>query len=342
MEVIMEKQIHSIFNDEILMKAAEFYDMDDESLKKIGGFENYVYGYSLKGKEYILRITHSSHRTVGMMNAELHWVNYLSHMGADVSQPIASKGGLLVEKIPSGPDDYFLTSAFEKAPGNHVRQQDKTNALYEEWGRCIGKLHQLTKTYEPDKTYPLRPSWYEDPIFYKAKEYLLTEDYFIADKLFQLTESIKKLPKDQDSYGLIHTDVHSGNFFIDNGKITIFDFDDSSYQYFISDIAIALFYTMLNIEDVKERTAHSYNFLKQFLKGYRKENTLADFWLDTLPDFLKLRELELCVVIYRSCDMNNPDPWDANYMKNRKELISNNIPFIGEEIDFSSLYSDRM
>jgi len=43
---------------------------------------------------------------------------------------------------------------------------------------------------------------------------------------------------------LIHTDVHAGNFFVDDGRITVFDFDDSSYQWFASDIAIALYYTI--------------------------------------------------------------------------------------------------
>lgn len=337
----MEKQIHSIFNDEILKKAALPYEMDEGSLKKIGGFENYVYGYTKGEKEFILRITHSSHRTDGMMRSELHWVNYLSLNGAAVCCPVPSKNGQLVERVEAD-DDYFLTSAFQRAPGSHIKAEDKTDALYEEWGRCIGMLHRLTKDYVPDKNYPRRQSWYEDPIFYKAKEYLPAEDAWIADKLFQLTENIKRLPKDRDSYGLMHTDVHSGNFYFKDGKITIFDFDDCSYQYFISDIAIALFYCLLYIEPVQERKDFAYGFLKAFLRGYRKENTLSVYWLEKLPDFLKLRELELYVVVYRSCDMADPGPWERNYMKNRRELIKYNVPFIGEHMDLIPLYKDLM
>lgn len=149
------------------------------------------------------------------------------------------------------------------------------------------------------------------------------------------------MPKDKEGYGLIHTDVHSGNFFVDdNGNITIFDFDDCSYMYFISDIAIALFYCLLSPDTVENKITFSYEFLDHFFRGYREENHLDYKWIKLLPDFLKLRELELYVVIYRSCDMDNPGPWEQNYMNNRKYNIEHDIPFIGADLDLSRYNMD--
>lgn len=324
----MERQVHEIFNEEILLAAGAKYKMDKGSLKKIGGFENYVFGYINKGKDYILRITHSSHRDKDMLDSELDFVEFLYQNGADVCMPVYSLNNQLVEKIPVNEHNYFLVTAFSKAPGRHMTSQDGCDAIYEEWGRSIGRLHRITKNYTPKDYIKKRPLWYEDKIFTHAKEYLPQDHEFIAEKLTALTDKLKALPKTRDSFGLMHTDVHSGNFFIDNNKLTIFDFDDCSYQYFISDIAIALFYCLLGFDTHEKRVDFSDHFLKALLKGYEEENHLSSEWISLLPDFLKLREIELYIVVYRSCDMDNPGPWEANYIKGRRESIQNDIPFI--------------
>lgn len=335
----MEKQIHDYFNDTILKLASSKYTMDEGSLKKIGGFENFVYGFTNESKDYILRITHSSHRDKDMLASELDFVEFLYQNDADVCMPVYSINNQLVEIIPVDKDSYFLTTAFSKAPGRHITQADGCDSLYEEWGRSIGKLHRISKNYCPKESVQKRPLWYEDKIFTQVHEYLPKGHEIIADKLISLSERLKSLPQTSDSFGLMHTDVHSGNFFVDNGKLTIFDFDDSSYQYFISDIAIALFYCLLGNETPEYKLSFSQNFLEAFLKGYEKENYLSPEWLSLLPDFLKLREIELYVVIYRSCDMDNPGPWEANYMNGRRELIENDVPFIGLELDLTPYFN---
>ena len=336
----MEKHVHELFNDDILRIASSRFQMDKDSLKKIGGFENYVYGYTLNQENYVLRITHSSHRDVDMVLGELEWVEYLALHGASVCMPVYSTNSQLVEKIDLDDGSYFILTAFHKAKGQHVNKGMANHDLYYKWGKAIGKMHALTKDYTPKKS-PLRPTWYEDKLLLNCEEYLPEGNEIIIDKLNSLINKIKQLPQDKEGYGLIHTDVHSGNFFVDdNGNITIFDFDDCSYMYFISDIAIALFYCLLNPDTVENRIAFSYEFLDHFFRGYREENHLDYKWIKLLPDFLKLRELDLYVVIYRSCDMNNPGPWEQNYMNNRKYNIEHDVPFIGADLDLSRYNMD--
>lgn len=331
----MEKHIHTLFNEDILASACSKFNMDGGSIKKVGGFENYVYGYTLDNKEYVLRLTHSSHRSIDMVQGELDWVHYLSNNHSAVCMPIYSKNHQLAEVIPITEDNYFIATSFEKSQGRHIQAKDANDSLFRTWGKAIGKMHQLTKNYKPQSTATTRPAWHEEKLFSNCREYLPEGHEIIADKLEDMIHKIKSLPQDKDGYGLIHTDIHSGNFFINNGEITVFDFDDCSYMYFISDIAIALFYCLLRPDTPENRLAFANRFLKAFLEGYREENQLDDYWIQLLPDFLKLRELELYVVVYRSCDMNNPGPWEENYMRNRKESIENDIPFLGLEWDLS-------
>lgn len=336
----MEKHIHEQFNDNILDLASKRFQMEDGSLKKIGGFENYIYGYTLNQQEYVLRISHSSHRDIDMVLSELEWVEYLAQNGAYVSKPVYSIYNKLVEKIEVDANNYFLITAFHKAKGQHVNKDMANQDLYYKWGKAIGRMHALTKDYVP-KLSPLRPSWYEDKLLLNCRDYLPEGNEIIVDKLNTLMDKLKQLPKERDGYGLIHTDVHSGNFFVDDkGDITVFDFDDSSYMYFISDIAIALFYCLLKPDSIENKVAFSYHFLDHFFRGYKEENHLAFKWISLLPDFLKLRELVLYIVIYRSCDMDNPGPWEQNYMNNRKYNIEQDVPFIGADLDLSRYNMD--
>lgn len=331
----MEKHVHALFNDTILNQAASNFEMDINSLHKVGGFENYVYGYTLGGNDYILRITHSSHRTSEMISSELDWLEYLYQNHANVCMPVYSLHKRLIEIIPVSKDNYFIATAFSKALGRHMKAEDATDSLFKQWGKAIGKMHYLTKNYVKKDGIITRPLWYDDPIFYKAAEYIPSDHKIVADKLYEMVDKLKALPKEKEGYGLIHTDIHSGNFFIHDGDITVFDFDDCSYQYFISDIAIALFYCLLKPDTTENRLAFADKFLTAFLEGYREENQLDDKWILLLPDFLKLREIELYVVVYRSCDMNNPGPWEQNYMNNRLWLIENDVPFLGDQLDLT-------
>jgi Ser/Thr protein kinase RdoA (MazF antagonist) len=164
--------------------------------------------------------------------------------------------------------------------------------------------------------------------------WLPDSEALVAQRYVELKTYLDQLPKPNESYGLIHFDAHMGNMFVDErGVITLFDFDDCNYSWFINDIAIVLFYIALGVED---QAAFTRKFMTNFLRGYSLENELDHAWLGEIPSFLKLREIDLYAIIHRSFDVENIDhPWVAMYMKDRKELIENGIPFI--DFDFTTL-----
>ena len=143
------------------------------------------------------------------------------------------------------------------------------------------------------------------------------------------------MPREADAYGLIHQDAHTGNLFVDDaGHITLFDFDDCVYGPFIYDIAMALFYIVpFDLSGASRMTGE---FMPHFLRGYRRENRFEAAWLEQLPHWLKLREIDLYSAIFRSFDVNNlDDPWVIEYMDGRKQRIEGDVPFI--VFDFESL-----
>jgi Ser/Thr protein kinase RdoA (MazF antagonist) len=145
---------------------------------------------------------------------------------------------------------------------------------------------------------------------------------------------LERLPQAHTDYGLIHQDAHFGNLFLDGeGRITLFDFDDCCYSWYVNDIAIVLFYAVL---DQPDQQVFTQDFLFHFLQGYRREVDISASWLKEIPHFLKLREIDLYAAIHRSFDLDNIDnPWVAGYMNGRKERIEANIPFV--QFDFDKL-----
>jgi len=119
----------------------------------------------------------------------------------------------------------------------------------------------------------------------------------------------------------------------DGGSITLFDFDDCAYSWLICDIAIVLFHATAAREDREGFTA---GFMPPFLTGYSRENRLDARWLEHLPDFLKLREIDVYAVIHRSLDVENLDDWWCErFMDGRKERIERDTPVI--DFDFEAL-----
>jgi Ser/Thr protein kinase RdoA (MazF antagonist) len=194
-------------------------------------------------------------------------------------------------------------------------------------------MHALTMNYAPTNPAWIRPQW-DGPTMLDIEGWLPESESLVIERYLQLKSHLDNLQKSRGTYGLIHQDAHAGNFFVDDDEeITLFDFDDCTYSWFINDIAIVLFYIAMGVED---QAAFTKNFMTHFLRGYRVENQLDEEWLREIPSFLKLREIDLYAVIHRSFDVENiKDPWVAMYMYDRKTHIENDVPFI--EFDFETL-----
>lgn len=147
----METHIKNAFTDAILDQVGKLYEIEMKSLYKVGGFENFIYGFEREDKAYIVRISHSDHRTYDMLESELDFVFYLAHHGAQVSRPIFNKHQRLVEKIFIDDASYFTVSAYEKAKGIPPTKDMESEAFYHAYGKTIGQFHRLTKSYQVPK-----------------------------------------------------------------------------------------------------------------------------------------------------------------------------------------------
>lgn len=323
----MEAEIKARYNDTILQEAMRRYGIASDHIHLLDGFESYIYEFEREGSAFILRIGHSIRRNPNLIYGEVDWIQHLAAGGAGVAKAIPSQEGNLVEIIPDAKDGQFLATAFVKAQGRPAWEYGWSTGLYERYGELIGRMHALSRHYTPTKPEWKRMEW-NDPTNMEMERFLPPSETIAAEKLRQITAYLMTLPRDATSYGLIHQDAHPANFLVDDtGAITLFDFDDCVYSWYVYDIAMVVFYMMPFGQDPLPVIQE---FMPAFWRGYQRENTLDPAWLHEIPHFLKLREAELYAVIHRSFEnvAEIDDRWINRFMTNRKASIENDLPLV--------------
>ena len=287
----MELTVEKVFTKEILQEAAKRFGVTVTE-EPLGDFENYIFRAEREDcTPYVLRLTHSSHRTYKQIEAELDFLAYLGKNGAKVAAPHRSKNALFVESLQATDGTSFYVSLFDYANGERVKDADSAvwnDTLFYAWGKAIGQLHQLTIDYPKTEN---RVTWVDDEITVID---MLQEDKELQAIAYEIVAEIKKLPVTNRTFGLIHGDIHHGNFHYENGELTIFDFDDATYNYFAHDLAMVLYYSVLRKDWSEEEKAIVARHQLQVLReGYETEHILDDSVYNTIPLFMRLRDVAL-------------------------------------------------
>lgn len=296
--------------------------MEGRKVKLNGGFHNEV--FHILGEDKILRIS-GLHKTGKIILQELEWMNYL-HKNR-ISVPIPEMK-LEISNMP-------VRTLFEYIEGNPV---DVTNPFiwnpktFEEFGRILGKMHALSKSYEVGEIH--RPVWTkENPDIFNLKNSLNEE---MRRKYENLLKELLSYSITTDTYRLIHNDFHQGNLIVSTpGKIVVIDFDECSYNWFAQDIAVFFYHAYWQQESFNGMTDHfCHEFMYHFFVGYQGENNLNEVTIKQIPIFLKLREIFLYQLFVEKWDLNFLEGWQKYTLNDLKEKIANQVPF-GRIVDFS-------
>ena len=125
----MEKHIKESMKDSFIEQAANLYNVPFESIKYLGGFENFIYEFKKDKIDYILRFVHSDHHDYNLVLGEIEFVDYLDKNNASVSAVIHSNNDKVVEKIIINETDYFSVSVFVKGMGDRLGKSLENGAV---------------------------------------------------------------------------------------------------------------------------------------------------------------------------------------------------------------------
>ena len=327
-----------------LEQAVKLFSLEDYDCREVEGHEggrNKIYICSKGGeKKFVLRISATGDRTENDYLAEAEFVHYLAENGAPVADVISSANGKLVEVLDAddGTAPVFL-SLFEYAKGmlladNAYRYRE--GASLEEYffntGKTLGKIHALSKNFEPVAGHR-RPDYFDK---YNI-EYI---NQLIPDKYSELKSAIasrlekfRALPTDAQSYGLVHFDFSDGNYHIDmdTGAITVFDFDNCLYCWYMFDLANLWLHNegwTRQEPDPKKRFAIMQQCFELQLKGYKSETSTSDELLNQLPLFIDMVLIENIVDEFE-CTTREEQELDYEDIEDAAECLINGIPYAG-------------
>jgi len=336
----MHPELVRRFHPQIRDQAARRYGLEPADLTELNAFENFVYeAESQDGVALVLRISHSTRRTLDYTQGEVEFVRYLAAAQLPVSQPILSEAGQFVERIAedADPGHYFVVTAFERAEGvvfddaPPLREKYWKPPLFRDLGRIFARLHNRAQTYKLSNPRFKRQEWYEYDVV-DIDRFAPPDERLVRDRTAQLLARLQQLPRTPDDYGVIHADLHLHNFCFADGKITAFDFDNCEYAWFVKDIAVLVFYVARAASRGLREDAVA-AFLPPFLDGYREFRRCDPSWLAALPDLLALQRSMNYALFhqYRDPDLVDDDILDR-WSRFRRD-IEDDVPVL--QLDFT-------
>ncbi|MBR5344335.1 MAG: phosphotransferase [Clostridia bacterium] len=287
-------------------------------------------------KKYVLRVSDLDDRAEEDYLAETEFIHYLAANSGPVADVIPSIHNRLVEHVDwNGKKVFVILFSYAKGiflydNGYRYREGASLEEYFFNTGRTLGAIHRLSKQYVPSHH---RPDYFDKyNMDYLGK---LIPDNFsdlkkaIADRL----DKFKALPKDKNSYGLVHFDYSDGNYHIDmsTGEITVFDFDNCMTCWYLFDLANLWTHGegwCRGIPDPKAQRAYMWHYFNTILEGYRAETDISEELLAKLPLFIDMVLIESIVDAFE-CAVREGEELDFEDIEDAAECLIQGIPYAG-------------
>jgi amicoumacin kinase len=243
----------------------------------------------------VLKCTLESARSSSTLQGQVDWINFLADHAAPVCRALPSPRGALVEQIDVN-DARLSVVCYAQAPGVRPKGVALTAEFFQRWGQVIGQLHALTTLYIPSQATWCIPAWHEG--IAHCRYNIPADQICVLEKFDALVAHLHALPTDKQNFGLVHNDMQVNNLRLQQGALTVFDFDDCVQHWFISDLATALYFTLWDKpQSGQSNEAFAAFVLENLLLGYTRQRPLDAAWIEQIPIFLKLQEMWIYVAI---------------------------------------------
>lgn len=253
--IIIEQRKRFAVMTEKIKELLPLWGLENENLKQI-----YSSVWSI-GENYVLK----AYSEPESLKRNITVNNHLQNMGIPVGALLKTKDS---QQFIEADGQYFFVS--KKLLGNNVVSLKFSDKIAQPMGEIIAKLHVAFDSLEDkvelweNSTLSEMNGWVKESFNKSGWQNISEEDYKLV--LSNLEKQYDKLP-----VGLIHRDVHFGNFLFDNRKFSGYiDFDLSQKNIRIFDLC----YFVLSVLSQKEKFEITeekwFDFVKNVFSGYNK------------------------------------------------------------------------
>lgn len=282
--------------EDIVRDALRAYGIGpDAGLRLLNISENATYRIDNPdtGQTTVLRVHRPGYHSRAAIDSELAWVRALREDGAvRTPEVIPAADGTRIVTGRAGDGESRNAVMFAWVPGTEP-PEDRLVEDFAELGAITARLHRHARTWTrpPGFTrmtwdYPrsIGPSghWgrWQDGIGVGTAE--LAQLSRLDDRL---RERLAAFGAGPDRFGLIHADMRLANLLVDGGSVSVIDFDDCGFGWYMYDLGSSLSF-IEHYPTVPE-------MIDSWATGYRSEEPLSAAEAAELPTFVLLRRLLL-------------------------------------------------
>ncbi|MCP5037190.1 MAG: phosphotransferase [Rhodobacteraceae bacterium] len=255
--------------------------------------ENAVYEVALDGQRAALRLHRVGYQSAAAIMSELTWMEALAGAGISVPAPIYTRDGTGVMTLKTGRLATMVSWVNGMPLGADgvplAGSASDQEAVFRTIGRAVAKLHNVTDGLVLPKGFE-RHAWDgegllgENPFwgrFWESPALDSDERALILRARAVAVDRLRMFREGGGDYGLIHADILRENVFVDQGRVTLIDFDDAGFGFRLYDLATL----MSQNEGLKNSDA----LREAAVAGYRAVRPLPDEAEALLPMFVMLR-----------------------------------------------------
>lgn len=349
-DIINYNEVVNISDEYLLPLISELFGLEGYEIQLIPAHEggrNLVYTCEREAADAkILRIAFLPDRNREDLLGEIEYIKYLFEHGGSVSDVVSSsKGNWLVEITHD--NHTFFVCLFEKAKGKMLvennyqyREGAPITEYYYNCGKVLGKMHQISKSYTPVHR---RHSFFDKFNADYIDKLIPDSLSLLKEKLVELLKTLEELDGDHETYGMIHFDYNDGNYSIDfdTGQITVYDFDNSCFGWYMYDLADLWTNGLGWIQfepDAGKRKKFMDDYFETVLAGYNSETKIENSMLDKLPLFIQVTLLENIIGEFEEMQSTGEEPNCDEELSYLIKCLEDDIPYKGF---FDGIYSSE-
>lgn len=277
-------------------RAAAAFDIEVNDVEVMSRSENVVCALeAVGGERFAVRLHRPGYNTLAELESEVRFVRSLDDFGVPVPTARATTTG--AHYVPIDVDgDQRYAGIVEWVPGEPLGGPLDGGATglvdhYRTIGSLAARIRAHNMTWEPGVDFERRrwdaagfvgdaPLWGR---FWEVDALSPARRSLFAQARELLGHRLGSLSTGPDQFGMIHADLHLGNLMADGEALTVIDFDDAGFGWFMHELAVALHPVLGEPVFDDARAA--------IIEGYRSEQPLDEADVEQIDTFLAVRSL---------------------------------------------------
>lgn len=245
------------------------------------------------GADLVFRVHRPGYHTLDEIESELAWLAALSREGVvDTLTPVPQISGHLIGSIDDAGAQRHVV-AFEFLPGKEPDEASGLAGWYRKLGAVNARLHAHARAWTPPPGF-IRKTWnFESTLGdiqlwgdWRAGLGLTPEGrQMLEETAATLRRQLAAYGETPDRFGLVHADMRLANLLIDGERLSVIDFDDCGFSWYLYDFAAAISFL--------EHEPYIPALLDAWIAGYRSVAPLSDDDVAMIPIFIMLRRMLL-------------------------------------------------